>query len=183
MAIKNNRRTILTKRILKESLMELMLQKNISQISIKEICEFSDMSRSTFYLHYQDQYDLLHDVEEEALEKTFETLNNLDGAFNTIESIETLLEYIKANKETFGTLLCQSENEDFQNSLLDNIAQHIKKNIPELSNTNNEKYVFTFIMHGSLNILREWIRNNFDVPVKDLAGLIYYLCNSIKTVN
>ena len=55
MATKNNRRTVLTKRIFKETLMDLMKEKPISKITIKEICDLADMSRSTFYLHYQDQ--------------------------------------------------------------------------------------------------------------------------------
>ena len=54
MAVKNNRRVLITKRILKESLLQLMKEKPISKISIKEICDLSEMSRSTFYLHYQD---------------------------------------------------------------------------------------------------------------------------------
>lgn len=32
------------------------------------------MSRSTFYLHYQDQFALLEDIEKGVLEKTFENL-------------------------------------------------------------------------------------------------------------
>ena len=59
MAVKNNRRKIITKKILNDSLLELMQTKPISKITIKEICDLSDMSRSTFYLHYQDQSALL----------------------------------------------------------------------------------------------------------------------------
>ena len=45
MATKNNRRILVTKRILRESLMELMQEKSISKITIKEICDLSEMSR------------------------------------------------------------------------------------------------------------------------------------------
>jgi len=68
MAVKNNRRTIITKKILKDSLLELMQTKPISKITIKEIGS-SDMSRSTFYLHYQDQSALLEDIEKKVPEK------------------------------------------------------------------------------------------------------------------
>ena len=102
MATKNNRRILVTKRILRESLMELMQEKSISKITIKEICDLSEMSRSTFYLHYQDQFELLSDVENEVMENTLKALENLSGSFNTTESIEAFLEYVKENKETFG---------------------------------------------------------------------------------
>lgn len=69
MAVKNNRRTIITKKILKDSLLELMQTKPTSKITIKEICDLSNMSRSTFYLHYQDQSALLEDIEKKVPEK------------------------------------------------------------------------------------------------------------------
>ncbi len=53
-----------------------MQEKPVSKITIKEICDLSDMSRSTFYLHYQDQFELLKDIEKEVLEKAFENLKN-----------------------------------------------------------------------------------------------------------
>ena len=93
MATKNNRRILVTKKILKDSLMELMKEKPISKISIKEICDLSEMSRSTFYLHYQDQFELLADIEKEVLENTEKALGNLDNAFGTPDSIEVYLNY------------------------------------------------------------------------------------------
>ena len=91
MATKNNRRTLITKRILKESLLELMQTKSISKITIKEICDLSDMSRSTFYLHYQDQFELLEDIEKEVLKQTFQNLQALDKESTALESIEIFL--------------------------------------------------------------------------------------------
>jgi len=179
MATKNNRRTVLTKRILKESLLELMAQKPISKISIKEICDLSDMSRSTFYLHYQDQFALLEDIEKEVLEKTFENLTNIDSEINTKESIGHFLEYVKDNRDTFGVLLCQPENVSFQNAIVDTVGSHIRASVPSFFGDERETYLYSFIMHGSLSVLVDWISNGYNLPVKDLAEVIYYSCNNI----
>ena len=156
-----------------------MKEKSISKITIKEICDLSEMSRSTFYLHYQDQFELLKDIENEVLTNSFETLNNLEGSVNTIESIESFLDYVKENKETFGVLLCQAETEDFQISIINNMAAYVKESIPEVTDNDHANYLFTFIMHGSLNVIRTWIKNEFDVPVKSLAEMIFKACNNI----
>ena len=66
---KTDRRARYTRMVLKESLIELLKEKRISNISIKEICERADINRSTFYSHYQDQYDLMHQVEQEVLSR------------------------------------------------------------------------------------------------------------------
>lgn len=179
MATRNNRRILVTKRILRESLMQLMHDKPISKITIKEICDLSEMSRSTFYLHYQDQFELLSDVENEVMENTVKALENLSGSLNTQESIEAFLEYVKENKETFGILLCQPETEDFQKSIIEQISNNVKTAIPEIMDNKNADYLFTFVMYGSLNVLRVWIQNGFNTPTKDLAAVIYYACNNV----
>ena len=106
MATKNNRRTLITKRILKESLLELMHTKPISKITIKEICDLSDMSRSTFYLHYQDQFELLEDIEKEVLKQTFQNLQALDKESTALESIEIFLRIALKNPPLSRTFHC-----------------------------------------------------------------------------
>ncbi len=179
MATKNNRRTIITKKILKESLLELMQEKPVSKITIKEICDLSDMSRSTFYLHYQDQYELLKDIEKEVLEKTFENLKNIDSPMNTMESIEAFLNYVKEHRTTFGVLLCQPENELFQQSIISNVQKLVQESAPEIDEIPTAHYVYTFIMYGSLNVIKVWIENGFDADVHALSEVIYHSCNNI----
>ncbi len=179
MATKNNRRILVTKRILRESLMELMKEKPISKITIKEICDLSEMSRSTFYLHYQDQFELLSDIEKDVLENTEKALGTFNGSLNTKEGIEVFLEYIKENKETFGVLLCQQDSEDFQKTIISKVESNVKASVPEMLDYKNADYAFTFVMYGTFNVLKVWINNNFDTPVNELSELIYTLCNNI----
>lgn len=54
-----DRRKRYTRKVLKESLISLLKDKPISSVTVKEICELADINRSTFYTHYNDQFDLL----------------------------------------------------------------------------------------------------------------------------
>lgn len=49
-----DRRARRTRRLLKESLLELMEQKHFSEISVRDVTDNADMNRTTFYLHYTD---------------------------------------------------------------------------------------------------------------------------------
>ncbi len=53
------------------SLSGLYAQKPIEKISIKEITELAGYNRGTFYLYYNDVYDLLHQIEEEILGENY----------------------------------------------------------------------------------------------------------------
>ena len=61
---KTDLRIVKTKKILFETLIKLMKQKNFEKIKISDICEESLINRSTFYAHYEDKYDLLIELVE-----------------------------------------------------------------------------------------------------------------------
>ena len=50
----------ITKRALAAALKELMETKPFSKISVSDICQACDMSRKSFYYHFQDKFDLVN---------------------------------------------------------------------------------------------------------------------------
>jgi AcrR family transcriptional regulator len=54
-----DRRTRRTRRLLKEALFSLILEKGYDAVTIEDITEQADLGRTTFYLHYKDKEDLL----------------------------------------------------------------------------------------------------------------------------
>lgn len=48
-----------TKKLLSDSLKELLFHKELKQISIKELTESCGLNRQTFYYHFSDIYDLV----------------------------------------------------------------------------------------------------------------------------
>ncbi len=177
MAIKNNRRTQITKMLLKTSLIELMHEKNMNQITIKELCERADLNRSTFYLHYTDQYALLEDIENEMISTTFAHLQNVGPTLDTLSYIVAFLDYVKDNKDIFQTLLCTQKYTEFQEVFIAKIIEQIKDKLPLNCSSEMQKYVHTFLLHGSTHIIIDWINNDFRPSSAEIARLIYELCD------
>ena len=67
--MKNDRRIRRTRAAIQSAFLKLIFEKDINKITIKELCERADINKSTFYLHYQDIYDLEEQIEEEISEK------------------------------------------------------------------------------------------------------------------
>ncbi len=91
-----------TMMVLRDSLIELMKERSILRISIKDICELADVSRSTFYAHYNDQYDLLRQIENDALSHFEELLEKYDKSAEDIMPwlIEEFLRYVVDNRNS-----------------------------------------------------------------------------------
>ena len=60
-------RTRVTKMLIRKAFTDMLKEKPIQSITIKELCETAGINRGTFYSHYSDIYDLLEKLEEELM--------------------------------------------------------------------------------------------------------------------
>ena len=60
-----DRRVRKTKKLLRHGLSQLMLEKSIKDITVRELAELVDINRGTFYIHYRDIYDMVEQLEQE----------------------------------------------------------------------------------------------------------------------
>lgn len=181
MAAKANQRVRLTKQLLKSSLIHLMHTKSISNITIKEICELAELNRSTFYLHYTDQFQLLEEIESEILGKMNDYLKNVYTDANILSYLEKYLRYIHENGDIFKTLLCSYVNMDFQKAMNEQTMIYLKEQILAVYSGPEANYISCFLMQGSGHIIRSWILSGFDITEKQLAEIIYRLSTSCLT--
>jgi AcrR family transcriptional regulator len=181
---KENRKTRYTKVALRDSLVELMTDKPIFSISITEICERADLSRSTFYMHYKDQYDLLKQIEDETLEKMHGLVDTKkDPAKHTthdyLEILEKLLQYIADNKNSVHVLLGANGNPAFQKKFLSSCIEETKKFLPKNSEKTVDsikyEYYYNFAVGGFFALVQTWIDKNINISVKELAKLMIQL--------
>jgi AcrR family transcriptional regulator len=56
---KTDRRIQRTQQLLRDALMELIVEKGYEAISVQDITDHANVARTTFYLHYQDKEQLL----------------------------------------------------------------------------------------------------------------------------
>jgi AcrR family transcriptional regulator len=135
---KTDLRIVKTKKILFNSLLNLMKTKNFEKIKISDICEESLVNRSTFYAHYDDKYELLIDLFEErklSLLKVFE--NNENKAFSKeylMELLSILIDHIEENKEIYSAILANNRN----GLLIDFLIDAIEKDVSEKLKGNSE---------------------------------------------
>ena len=135
---KTDLRIVKTKKILFNSLLNLMKIKNFEKIKISDICEESLINRSTFYAHYDDKYELLIDLFEErklSLLKVFE--DNENKAFSKeylMELLSILIDHIEENKEIYSAILANNRN----GILIDFLIDAIEKDVSEKLKGNSE---------------------------------------------
>jgi AcrR family transcriptional regulator len=184
--LKESRRIRYTKMVLRESLMELMKIKPISTISIKEICANADISRSSFYNYYTDQYDLLRKTEEETLDFINANLNKYalykNDKLGALRMVEEILQYVLDNNKSIYVLFSENGDINFQKNLFSSIYEKniLKSLTDKLPDEQTKQYYFLFIVTGTVSLIYHWIKNGMDKPIPELAKLIIGITSQIK---
>ena len=174
---KENRKIRYTKMVIRDSLMELMKSNSILKIAIKDICELADISRSTFYSHYKDQYDLLRQIEQETLAYLEELLEKYDDKSSGRDftlMIEEVLNYIATNTSV-QVLLSEHGDINFPKQLFrnTNLQKRITGFFPKKMREDETTICYyVFVLNGCIGLIQHWLKNDMNVPVTKLARMI-----------
>ena len=175
---KVDQRVRLTQNLLKNALVQLMHEQHISKISIRAICEVADINRSTFYVHYSNQYDLLHKIEQEVLDNLNKHLSNQALDENHPISVQVLtkvLDYVKDNVELFKALLSENCDFTFQKNLIE-LAQVISAQQNQAFDEKTQEYIKLFGFTGIISMLQKWLHDGTNESPAQMAEFIIQIC-------
>lgn len=65
---KIDRRTIYTRNVIQEALLESLRNMTFEQITVAQLCRVAEITRATFYLHFNSLTDVLNLILDEAFE-------------------------------------------------------------------------------------------------------------------
>lgn len=128
-----------TKRLIKKIFAEMLSEKkNLSSISVSELCNRAELSRGAFYSHYDDIYGVAEEYENELIDAFFDKAR-LVNSQTIMQFIDSIFEYIRQNDENYR-LLCKSNESIFAAKKITAIASktitELCKNDKRIKNSN-----------------------------------------------
>ena len=168
-----NQRTRLTKRLLRESLLELLKEKPVEYITVKELCEYAELNRSTFYAYYTDVAALYQEMGGELAQALLEQIR----AINRGSGIDTepMLSYIRDNRELFHLLVYRDKYLNANQPVQRQIIQGYFGLAPELDlpcTVEEREYFLEYLYMGGTGVIHHWVQNGCNLPPQQVAGLI-----------
>jgi len=184
---KESRRVKMTKMLLNESFLHFLAEKPLSRITIKEICEYADVNRSTYYAYYTDPYDQLRKLEAELLIDMSAyidgiTSDDLQDSQRFYQSIKGFLDYIKSKKHSFQVLLGSAGDFNLQKDILTFFAERILE-IDFQAGTGDmdslQEYIF--VSNGSFGLIYYWLMDHSEDTTERLAWRITSFTEVFRT--
>lgn len=187
---KNESKYFYTAQLMNQALLSLLEKKDIEFISVTEIVNKAGVSRSTFYLHYDDIYDLLEETIENLnkqfvssfdIKIPFSVKTKEDAYLITDKQLIPYLTFVKQNRKILKLIhekphLFQSKNT--YKKMYDAIFY------PAISFFVNEEkeriYCLEFYTGGVVAIIHKWLELDCITEIDELIKIIKSCINYRK---
>ena len=148
-----------TKRAIRSAFAELIKEKPMEKITVKEIAERAEINKTTFYAHYETVYDL---VDQLAQETVAEVISQINTAQNLLDNPRAFV------KEIYGALNENGQYMDaipspvitqFTAHLRNAILEKIKQDGIDSTQYENIGAALVFIFNGLAGLQTSFNRN------------------------
>ncbi len=161
-----DQRIVVTKSMLKNALILLLNTKQLSSISITELCKKASINRNTFYSHFDSVHDLYNEMEELLIQDIQTTLKK---PHSNKERLLELCITIRKHTALFKIAFNNEENYKTINKLFIST-----RNIFKFTYALNT-YQYIYRESGSTAIIKRWVLNDCIESPEKIAKLLYKL--------
>ena len=161
-----DRRIRKTEEQILQGTLRLLQHEKMEELTVTEICNEANVSRSTFYLHYLEQKDIVDQIYNDGAVTLTNILDNFDFSSNTLDAeklIEDIFEIVEMYKDYFAVLLTTGYHSDFRRRLKKILEDKIlNDNAYRFRNLQEFSYYVDFIISGLVECICDNIEDFFN---------------------
>ncbi len=156
-----------TREKIKKAFAQLLEENNNLNITVTELAKKAEITRSAFYTHYDNIYDVARDIQDETLEvlkvnnDILKSLDNIDSYFDNI------FKYLKDNEDIYSMILSSNEPIRFTT----NLNKIISKNLYDILNHHNIKNLelnISLFIDGSINLMIKHYKKEINYSLDEI---------------
>lgn len=176
-----DRRVRRTKKRLRDALAALMREKDLGEITVRELTDLADVNRGTFYTHYRDLEDLRRQVGQELFEELSAVLAGFQAerirAGSTPAGLQAVLtevfDFVAENRELFVTILGYGEMEFHTQLRVLIYRMYLREwnGLYDLGDAETTNYYLEFVVSGVIGLIRTWVTSGMQEPSAQMAAL------------
>ncbi len=175
MSRKIDKRTLETKKKIKEAVINQLQHHQSSEITVTDIATACDINRNTFYIHYSSIADVLVDIEGEL--KKIITDNIAKHPINAyIENPQLLIGMVARifiTSKNYGGLIFESNFSKYlTSSIITELSNYLYQEFKKVAPESDAATFFTieFLVGGFFYSLKDWYHNRKDVTLEELMN-------------
>ena len=169
-----DRRVRKTKRAIRNALAKLMTEKDITDITIKDIVTLADINRKTFYNYYSGVYQVVEEIERTVLNDFYTAFEDLH--FDWISANPNLM-FDRINKivlndpELYTCLLLIDEKVNLITKIATVLIQSAKRDMRKYLDLEDDQIemLLDFTFAGTIRVYQNWVASEKKRPLNEIV--------------
>ena len=176
---RENQRIVITKRMLKESMLKLLKEKELDTINVTELCREAGVNRATFYRHYEIPRDVLMEIQQDLYRELRKNISLPRTLAEIRPVVEQLCIYMNEHRELLRILVQNNSDTDFA-SFINDVYLELAKDYSHMAalkrlSQEDIQFMTLYSAGGSYFVLRSWILGSFKKSPQEMADYVYSL--------
>ena len=172
-----------TRKLLRQALVELTIEKGFAAVTVQDIAERAMVNRATFYRHYLDKYDLLDQYTNEiydvpASQEPRPAAQASGVARERVDEppmgLAKLLAQMRANAEFYRVMLSEKSDPVFARGVREHIEARLRALLPEETTRPRDGgpplgLCLSYVSHACIGALVWWLEHPSPCAPVDMA--------------
>jgi AcrR family transcriptional regulator len=183
--VKQDRRIERTRQLLSKALMELIIERGYEGITIQDITDRANVSRTTFYLHFRDKDELLF----ASMTKIYDGLVGSHEGFMPLDAKESDyglaqcdagdFEHVAEYADFYRVMLSRKGSVTFVLQVLSYLSEIMKPALEAKLNGNTPKIpldlIASFFAGAEVGVMKWWLENDMQHTPDEMARMQFFL--------
>ncbi|MBK1783664.1 TetR-like C-terminal domain-containing protein [Prauserella cavernicola] len=174
-----DRRSRRSRAALESALLELIAERDLTQLAVSDVTGRADVHRSTFYEHYTDVHDLAASACTSMFDELLSATSRLstgDGTADSArDSLTTVFAHVAEHRRLYRSLLGPDGSARVLNHLLERTADSVRHGMAEsgAKSTSDSSPVSAFLAGALLGVIIDWLRRDCGQDPERLSEAVW----------
>jgi len=175
-----DRRVQRTRKLLQEAFIELTIRKGFAAVTVRDITEYAEVNRATFYRHYQDKFDLVDQYAHEIYqlldapaETELPTRNETVGSEQPTAGLVKMFEHVRAHARFYRVMLGKNGDPAFASKIQHYIEKRLRQFLPDalLCEQALATLYLSYVSSASIGLVRWWLEHEEPFSPAEMAAV------------
>jgi len=143
--------------VIRQAFLSLLGEQTVDKITVADVCRLAEINRATFYRHYDNQYGILRELEQNLLDQVPLPPEPQSPG----DLLAAALQGLWDKREEWNPLLAPSPDP----GLWAKLYQFLRERLPLGEDTSHR-----FLLHGLSGLLLDWMSGGFREPPEQMTA-------------
>ncbi len=161
-----------TKRSIYNAFIEIRSKKPLERVTVKELCDKAQINKSTFYVYYEDVYDLSDKIENEIMDKIIQSIDSPEDIIDDpdVFTRELFLAY-SSQSALISIVFSGTRSERLPCKIEEMIKEMLCSKHPEFASSPEKKMLVTYSVYGGYYAYNKNLSCGEDSVLKFIAEI------------